>query len=64
MSKKKEKFGDVVGAQSLPEILTKNLDLSDVACHICLGILIEPVTLPCQHRMCKVCKSLSLALKI
>lgn len=30
------------------------LELSDVLCHICLGILIEPVTMPCKHRMCHV----------
>ncbi|TRY75306.1 hypothetical protein TCAL_01650 [Tigriopus californicus] len=35
--------------------LNKSLDVSDVLCHICLSILIEPVTMPCQHRMCKVC---------
>lgn len=43
------------GKKKLPDILTKKqLDLSDVGCNICLGILIEPVTLPCEHRMCKV----------
>lgn len=31
------------------------MDLGDFMCHICLSILIEPVTMPCKHTMCKVC---------
>lgn len=31
------------------------MDLSDYMCTICMGILIEPVTMPCKHTMCKVC---------
>ena len=30
------------------------MDLSDYMCTICMGILIEPVTMPCKHTMCKV----------
>ncbi len=30
------------------------MDVSDFLCHICLGILIEPVTMPCSHRICQV----------
>ena len=30
------------------------LELDSVGCPICLEILIEPITMPCDHRMCKV----------
>ena len=30
------------------------MDVSDFLCHICLGVLIEPVTMPCKHRICQV----------
>ena len=30
------------------------LDQGDVSCFICMSILIEPVTMPCQHTMCMV----------
>ncbi|XP_055977833.1 E3 ubiquitin-protein ligase RNF168 [Sorex fumeus] len=29
--------------------------LSDCQCQICVGILIEPVTLPCNHTLCNSC---------
>uniref|UniRef100_A0A8C5Z6T7 RING-type E3 ubiquitin transferase n=1 Tax=Marmota marmota marmota TaxID=9994 RepID=A0A8C5Z6T7_MARMA len=29
--------------------------LSEYQCQICLEILIEPVTLPCNHTLCKPC---------
>uniref|UniRef100_A0A4W2G5X1 RING-type E3 ubiquitin transferase n=1 Tax=Bos indicus x Bos taurus TaxID=30522 RepID=A0A4W2G5X1_BOBOX len=29
--------------------------LLESQCHICLEILIEPVTLPCNHTLCKAC---------
>ncbi|XP_004603290.2 E3 ubiquitin-protein ligase RNF168 [Sorex araneus] len=29
--------------------------LSDCQCQICVGILIEPVTLPCSHTLCNAC---------
>ena len=29
--------------------------LLECQCHICLEILIEPVTLPCNHTLCKAC---------
>ncbi len=31
------------------------MDVSDFLCHICLGVLVEPVTMPCSHRICQVC---------
>lgn len=34
-----------------PELLT----LLDVQCTVCMGIFIEPVTLPCFHTVCKLC---------
>ncbi|XP_034238158.1 E3 ubiquitin-protein ligase rnf168-like [Thrips palmi] len=34
-----------------PECLT----LHDVQCTVCMGIFVEPVTLPCFHTVCKVC---------
>ena len=30
-------------------------DLDAVGCEICLEILIEPITMPCAHRLCKPC---------
>lgn len=33
----------------------KNLSLDDVMCPICRSILIEPVTLPCNHKFCLPC---------
>ena len=32
-----------------------SLTLSDVQCTVCMGIFIEPVTLPCFHTVCKLC---------
>ncbi|XP_046990528.1 E3 ubiquitin-protein ligase RNF169-like [Schistocerca americana] len=32
-----------------------NLTLLNVACPVCMGILIEPVTLPCNHDLCLEC---------
>uniref|UniRef100_A0A671G5D6 RING-type E3 ubiquitin transferase n=1 Tax=Rhinolophus ferrumequinum TaxID=59479 RepID=A0A671G5D6_RHIFE len=29
--------------------------LSEIQCKICVEILIEPVTLPCNHTVCKAC---------
>ncbi|XP_036353815.2 E3 ubiquitin-protein ligase RNF168-like [Ochotona princeps] len=34
--------------------------LSDCQCQICLDILIEPVTLPCNHTLCKSCFQLTI----
>ena len=34
---------------------TGKLELDAVGCPICLEILLEPITMPCGHRMCKVC---------
>lgn len=31
------------------------LNLSDVTCGVCLSLLIEPVTLPCDHSLCHSC---------
>uniref|UniRef100_A0A0K2TTY8 RING-type E3 ubiquitin transferase n=1 Tax=Lepeophtheirus salmonis TaxID=72036 RepID=A0A0K2TTY8_LEPSM len=31
------------------------LDLSDAVCPICLYIFVEPILLPCQHRLCGPC---------
>nr|XP_019961118.1 PREDICTED: E3 ubiquitin-protein ligase RNF168 isoform X2 [Paralichthys olivaceus] len=31
------------------------LSLEDCRCPVCLEIIIEPVTLPCTHTLCKVC---------
>lgn len=31
------------------------LNLSDLMCPVCRGILIEPVTLPCAHSLCLRC---------
>ncbi|XP_050349757.1 uncharacterized protein LOC126773151 isoform X2 [Nymphalis io] len=33
----------------------EKLELSDVICSICQSILIEPVTLPCNHDFCQSC---------
>jgi len=33
----------------------ESLTLADVQCTACMGIFIEPVTLPCNHAMCKEC---------
>lgn len=33
----------------------KNIVISDVLCPICRSILIEPVTLPCNHDFCLAC---------
>lgn len=33
----------------------KNLSLHNVLCPICRSILIEPVTLPCNHSFCVSC---------
>jgi len=37
-----------------------DLKLEDVGCPICLEILIEPITMPCEHRLCKPCFSKNL----
>ncbi|XP_062832582.1 E3 ubiquitin-protein ligase RNF168 [Anolis carolinensis] len=33
--------------------------LSDCQCNICMDIFVEPVTLPCQHTLCKSCFQLT-----
>lgn len=33
----------------------ESLTLQDVQCTVCMGIFVEPVTLPCYHTTCKVC---------
>lgn len=33
----------------------ESLTLPDVQCTVCMGIFVEPVTLPCFHTVCKVC---------
>ena len=38
-----------MSSEMMPEI-----DLDDAMCHICLEIFVEPITMPCQHRLCKV----------
>nr|XP_056705291.1 E3 ubiquitin-protein ligase RNF168 [Euleptes europaea] len=35
------------------------LSLSDCLCNICMEIFLEPVTLPCQHTLCKPCFQLT-----
>ena len=32
----------------------EELKPEDVVCSICLEIMIEPITMPCNHRLCKV----------
>ena len=39
---------------------TSKSELDAVGCEICLEILIEPITMPCAHRLCKVSKYLLL----
>lgn len=34
--------------------MSSDMDLDSVGCPICLEILVEPITMPCKHRMCKV----------
>ena len=31
-----------------------DIKLDDAMCQICLEIYVEPITMPCQHRLCKV----------
>ena len=31
-----------------------DIELDDAMCKICLEIYVEPITMPCQHRLCKV----------
>ena len=33
----------------------KKLTLEEVVCPICLSIMIEPVTMPCEHSLCSPC---------
>lgn len=33
----------------------ESLTLQDVHCTVCMGIFVEPVTLPCYHTTCKLC---------
>ncbi|CAM1331019.1 RNF168 (predicted) [Pycnogonum litorale] len=37
------------------ELNGNSIRLSDVMCPVCLSILIEPVTMPCQHELCMPC---------
>ena len=37
-------------------------DLDTYGCSICLEILFEPITMPCQHKMCKPCFAKNLEL--
>ncbi|XP_053649567.2 E3 ubiquitin-protein ligase RNF168 isoform X6 [Cherax quadricarinatus] len=47
---------------SLSSTLAKTqLSLADVMCPICLSILVEPVTLPCSHSLCRPCFNQHLA---
>jgi len=32
-----------------------DLRVEDVGCPICLDILVEPITMPCDHKLCKPC---------
>ena len=34
--------------------MMSEIDLDDAMCQICLEIFVEPITMPCQHRLCKV----------
>lgn len=34
---------------------SKFLCLEDVTCKICLELMVEPVSLPCQHKLCFPC---------
>ena len=31
------------------------VQLSDLECSVCLGLLCEPITTPCGHTMCRLC---------
>ena len=31
-----------------------DIELDDAMCKICLEIYVEPITMPCKHRLCKV----------
>ncbi|XP_046483473.1 E3 ubiquitin-protein ligase RNF169 [Neodiprion pinetum] len=39
----------------LPSRASAELNLADLMCPVCRGILIEPVTLPCAHSLCLRC---------
>ncbi|ELU16865.1 hypothetical protein CAPTEDRAFT_89528, partial [Capitella teleta] len=36
-------------------LVSSNLRFSDCACPVCLSVLIEPVTMPCDHELCMPC---------
>ncbi|XP_063224553.1 E3 ubiquitin-protein ligase RNF169-like [Bacillus rossius redtenbacheri] len=42
-------------AASLHSKMLREMTLLDVMCPVCRGILIEPVTMPCYHCLCKLC---------
>lgn len=48
--KRTSKLFDVSLSQASTE-----MNLRDVICPVCRGILIEPVTLPCTHNLCLRC---------
>lgn len=46
----------IVGTKKTEEMnLQGQLKATDVFCYICRGILIEPVTVPCNHVFCLKC---------
>ena len=42
--------------------MASSSDLDAYGCPICLEILMEPITMPCSHRMCKPCFAKNLEL--
>ena len=42
--------------------MSTTFDIDAYGCSICLEILVEPITMPCKHRMCKPCFAKNLEL--
>ena len=42
--------------------MSTTFDIDAFGCSICLEILVEPITMPCKHRMCKPCSAKNLEL--